>query len=312
MKSVISRLLLFIFCLTIIVCLVACGGNNATNSSDESDKHIEAESTDLGGISVPTSNPTKKPALATNKPNPNGDDDGDDVYVGSVVLVPDVKITHPGEDLGVVGEPSYYELEPFLGKDAYSAIGVIGNPGGLITKYDFEEFSFIGREGDGCAVELLENDFLLLVKGGNKLDEIERRNNAIVKAVMFKFEEFERKYRKQAEAFGGLEIAGAADQPIFYKNITFSMPRTTVEKLIGKGIEGSTYLDTVKNPKTGEKEQIAFKNVFYKSEKTTMVISYNVQDYILNEELSRYAGYPIFSLVEEPVQAVGRIFIIAN
>lgn len=312
MKRVMT-LFAMVLCLT---AMTACGGKEGKNDkeAETTTLSIEAEYTDLGGVenpsgetttttvtTVPEETTTEEPATDNaenttdasdgegsgsdesyepNKPNPNGDADGDDVYKNSVKLVPDGELTHAGVNFGLVSVNGK-ELDIF----ALNRTELVEETPWTIThrsaknmsyaKFDFPDFSFYSNiYGKGVHLEYLEDDMVLLVDQSEK----DRLWDAELKGLEWSI--LEADYERWDY-----------EHIIFYNDVKLGMLREEAETAMG-GV-GTVGTDFTVEYTDGA---ITYHPVIYKSESTTMVIMYEDME----------------TLTHDTVQRVNRVFVLKN
>ena len=265
-------------------CMTGCGQktdspveNNKDNSSASDVTTTDFTSDKIADIDSETA---PKETYEPNKPNPNGDADGDDVYMNSVKLVPDGELTHAGVNFGLVSVNGK-ELDIF----ALNRTELVEETSWTITrrsaknmsyaKFDFPDFSFYSNiYGKGVHLEYLEDDMVLLVDQSEK----DRLWDAELKGLEWSILEADH------ERWDYEHI-------IFYNDVKLGMLREEAETAMG-GV-GTVGTDFTVEYTDGA---ITYHPVIYKSETTTMVIMYQDE----------------MSLIGEPFQMVSRIFVLKN
>lgn len=267
----------------ILSCMTGCGQKADSSGADNMDNSsvsdvTTADSVSNEGIDISETEPEE--TFEPNKPNPNGDVDGDDVYMNSVKLVPDGEITHSGVNFGLVSVDGQPEIDIF--KLTRTEL-VEGTPWTVkfrsfktasYAKFDFPDYSFYSNVyGKGVHLEYLEDDMVLLVDQS----EDDRLWEAELKGLEWCILEADH---------GNWEY----NHITFYNDIILGMPKSDVDAVMGEGTIGTDFTVEYRDG------AITYHPVIYKSETTTMVIMYEDFD----------------SLTGEPVPVVSRIFVLKN
>lgn len=281
-----KRRLIGIAVLTAMVlgCMAGCGQKTDSSVVDNTDNSSVSDVTTTNSTSDKIANidseTEPKETYEPNKPNPNGDADGDDVYMNSVKLVPDGEITHSGVNFGLVSVNGK-ELDIFalnrteLVEETPWTVKFRSFDTASYAKFDFPDFSFYSNiYGDGVHLEYLEKDMVLLVDQSEK----DRLWDAELKGLEWSILEADH------ERWDYEHI-------IFYNDVKLGMLREEAETAMG-GV-GTIGTDFTVEYTDGA---ITYHPVIYKSETTTMVIMYEDME----------------TLTHDTIQRVNRIFILKN
>ena len=265
-------------------CMTGCGQktdspveNNKDNSSASDVTTTDFTSDKIADIDSETA---PKETYEPNKPNPNGDADGDDVYMNSVKLVPDGELTHAGVNFGLVSVNGK-ELDIFALNRTELVEETPWTPtyrpmkNMSYAKFDFPDFSFYSNiYGKGVHLEYLEDDMVLLVDQSEK----DRLWDTELKGLEWSILEADH------ERWDYEHI-------IFYNDVKLGMLREEAETAMsGVGTVGTDF--TVEYTDGA----ITYHPVIYKSESTTMVIMYEDME----------------TLTHDTVQRVNRVFVLKN
>lgn len=265
-------------------CMTGCGQKTDSSVVDNTDNSSVSDVTTTNSTSDKIadidSETEPKETYEPNKPNPNGDADGDDVYMNSVKLVPDGELTHAGVNFGLVSVNGK-ELDIFALNRTELVEETPWTPtyrpmkNMSYAKFDFPDFSFYSNiYGKGVHLEYLEDDMVLLVDQSEK----DRLWDAELKGLEWSILEADH------ERWDYEHI-------IFYNDVKLGMLREEAETAMG-GV-GTVGTDFTVEYTDGA---ITYYPVIYKSETTTMVIMYEDME----------------TLTHDTVQRVNRVFILKN
>lgn len=264
----------------VLGCMTGCGEKTDSFVVDNTDNSSELDSTSNEVVDVESETEPKE-TYEPNKPNPNGDVDGDDVYMNSVKLVPDGELTHSGVNFGIISVNGKDEIDIFalnrteLLEETPWTLSRRSFKNMSYAKFDFPDFSFYSNVyGEGVHLEYLEDDMVLLVDQSEK----DRLWDAELKGLEWSI--FEADYERKGY-----------DHIVFYNDIVIGMTREEAEAAMG-GV-GTVGTDFTVEYTDGA---ITYHPVIYKSETTTMVIMY--EDYE--------------TLIDTTVPIVSRVFILKN
>lgn len=196
------------------------------------------------------------------------DDNGDIIYDNlRLVPVPDAEPTHPDINFGLV-KGGYDDTEFDVFECDVETFETLVNRASCTSalKHNTDDFYFYG-------VPFITREcYLELITPQNTVT----RCNTTSKDVLYPCD------------IKGIAVEGDATLT-FYNGIRIGTPETTVKEALGDGITGCTYIDT----KDYDREK---RTVIYKSDTTTMVISY------LDEK----------NIAGEPIGMVDKIFVLEN
>lgn len=262
----------------VLGCMTGCSGNtdsavteNSTGNSVTADK--------TSSVVENQEDSKQEQVLEPNKPNPNGDVNGDDIYMNSIKLIPVGTVTNSGINFGeikirnkkvdIFATSSFdivRELKWSYNRRPFAVASQV--------KFDFPDFSFYGNVyTHGIHLEYLENDMVIVI------DQTEEPRIWETPCTLKGLEWSVLEADFEHENYDYLE---------FYEDITLGTPKEEVIELLGEGIQGTPF--TVEYTD----ETIEYQPVIYKSETTTMVIMYqNMKN-------------------RESVPIVGRVFVLKN
>lgn len=250
---------------------------SCSGEKKESAKPTATLTIDTDGETMATKEPEAQTPAPTQSPtkyggNPNGDEVGDDVYIGSVKIFPDIPETNPGVNFGVL---SRFEDAPVevLGLNLATMRESVG------ANWAVRGIDKDSREKDGygrkCFIEYTGDFFFY----GHMVDEYlfmeVAEDNYLMKSSTL-LTEINRIYQSEIKGLCAYKeyMNPEMYSYSFYAGINFDMTRSDIESILGEGIEGTPYSEETKTYREKEKLVHNLTPIMYRGGDTAFVVCY--------------------------------------